>query len=204
MRKVDFAKPVILMVTFLAIAGSAFAQPFAGRSNYDVKNLNNVFPALKDGDFRNQRATFRPEQQVQGSIGIPIMQDTAATTLPRSHSQTCDTFRAAARTARRTGRGTSTFADFDIPRSVPHGFVVEHGPKAGPRRIQDGFRHLGLRHRLGFHVADNDQLVGPHEFGGLLVQVVSSGVDDLGVDRLRPTFVASTLCAFPKARSYFL
>ena len=39
-RKVDFAKPIILMVAFLAIAGSAFAQPFAGRSNYDVKNMN--------------------------------------------------------------------------------------------------------------------------------------------------------------------
>ena len=40
MRKVDFVKPVTLMVAFLAIAGSAFAQPLSGRSNYDVKNMS--------------------------------------------------------------------------------------------------------------------------------------------------------------------
>jgi len=40
MCKVDFAKPAILVVAFLAIAGSAFAQPLAGRSNYDIKNMS--------------------------------------------------------------------------------------------------------------------------------------------------------------------
>jgi hypothetical protein len=41
MRKGDFAKTLaIAAIPFLAIAGSAFAQPFSGRSNYDVKDMS--------------------------------------------------------------------------------------------------------------------------------------------------------------------
>jgi hypothetical protein len=40
MRKVDLAKPALLAAAFLAIAGSAFAQPVSGPRNYDVKNLS--------------------------------------------------------------------------------------------------------------------------------------------------------------------
>src|SRR6185436_14507785 len=121
------------------------------------------------------------------------MVNTAAIANPVSHSQTCDTFRAAARTARGTGHGTSTLVGLDVSRPVPHGFVAEHRPKAGPRRVQDGLCHPGLRHRLGVHVAYNDQLIGLHKFRGLLMQVVSSGVDNLRVDCLRTTLVASAL-----------
>lgn len=121
------------------------------------------------------------------------MQNTAVATRPRSHSQTCDTFRAAARTARRTGHGTSSLVGFDVISPVPHGFVAEHRPKAGPGRIQDGLGHRGLRHRLGVDIATDDQLVFSHQPRGLLVQMVPSGVDDLCVDRLRPTLVASAL-----------
>jgi hypothetical protein len=41
MYKTDFAKRLaILAVPFIAIAGSAFAQPLSVRTNYDVKNMS--------------------------------------------------------------------------------------------------------------------------------------------------------------------
>jgi hypothetical protein len=149
--------------------------------------------ALKGGDFCNQRATFRPEKKINSSIGIPIVQNTAAATSPLSHSQTCDTFRAAARTARRTGHGTSSLVGLDVNSPVPHGFVAEHRSKTGPGRIQDGLGHRGLRHRLGADIATDDQLVFPHQPGGLLVQMVASGVDNLCMDRFRPALIAGAL-----------
>jgi len=39
-RKGDFTKSAIFSVALLAIAGSAFAQPLSGPSNYDVKNMS--------------------------------------------------------------------------------------------------------------------------------------------------------------------
>jgi|HubBroStandDraft_2_1064218.scaffolds.fasta_scaffold487288_2 hypothetical protein len=38
--RVDFAKPALLAVVFLASAGLAFAQPLSGPNNYDVKNMS--------------------------------------------------------------------------------------------------------------------------------------------------------------------
>jgi hypothetical protein len=108
----------------------------------------NAFPALKDGDFCNQRAAFRPEKKVHRSVGIPIMLNTTARANPLSHSTTCVTFRAAARTARRTGLGSPSLIDFDIPRPVPHGLpVAEHRAEAGPRCIEHRLSQLRLCHR---------------------------------------------------------
>lgn len=144
-------------------------------------------------DFRNRRTALRPEQDVNGCVGVSIMRRPALTTNPRSHSQPFSTFWAAAASARRTGHGTPRLIDFDIPSPVRDRFIAEHISECRPRRIQDGFSHLGFRHGLRIHVADHDQLVFSHEPRGLLVKVMLSAVDDLRVYSGRPPLVPRAL-----------
>ena len=48
----------------------------------------NVFPALKDGDFFNKRATFRPDtENVLRRVHVPIMVRSAVAALPVSYCQ---------------------------------------------------------------------------------------------------------------------
>ena len=105
----------------------------------------NVFPALRDRDFRYRRATFRPEQQVHSSIDVPVMPSMAAMANPSSYSQAFLAFRATARAAHRTACGTACLLDFNVARSVPAGFIAELRSKLRPRCINGGFSLRSIR-----------------------------------------------------------
>ena len=117
----------------------------------------------------------------------------ATTTNPRSYSQPFLALRATACAARKTGRGTVGLFDFNVLSPVPAGLVAELRSKRPPRRVERGLALRSIRKRFGDHLADCDQLVFPHDPRRLNVQVVTAGVGDLGVDRPRPLFVASSL-----------
>jgi len=118
----------------------------------------------------------------------------ATATNPRSHSQPFLTLRATACTTRGTGCGTIGLFGFDIPGSVPAGFVAEHRSKRRPRCIKRRFPLRSIRHRCGIYVADHHQLVLSHEIGRLHMQIVSTCVRDLGMDRPRALLVPGPLC----------
>lgn len=75
----------------------------------------NAFPALKDGNFCNQRAAFRPDtENVLSSVHIPIVVSAALVTRPVSCSKRAHTFRAAGgyRSAARAHLGRPSFVGF--------------------------------------------------------------------------------------------
>lgn len=107
------------------------------------------------------------------------MQNAAAATSPRPHSQTLHTFRCAcAGTAAGTGLGTVPLVRFYEHSPMPNGLVIEHGAKRSPARIKDGFCHPRAGKSRAVHVTNADQGVFPDNTGGLFVQKISS----LGLD----------------------
>ena len=63
---------------------------------------------------------------IESGLDIPIMSSATTTIIPASHSQTCDTFWAAAWTAHRTGCGTVFFVGLDVACPVPAALIMEH------------------------------------------------------------------------------
>ena len=110
-----------------------------------------------------------------------------------SHSETCDTFRAADYTAVRTGSGSVAFVNLAERGSVPAGFIAEHVPQHRPASIEDGLCHPALSERGRADVADSDKLIGANYISRRLVELMSSRMGNLGVDRLGAAFVACAL-----------
>ena len=113
---------------------------------------------------------------------------------PVPHSKTCDTFRAADRTAVGTGLGSPSFVGLDVTRSVPAGFVFEHVAEHGPAGVEDGLCHPCFRKLGRIHIADDDQFIFTSDHGGPLMQMVAPRVGNIGVDRLGAPLVSGTLC----------
>lgn len=107
------------------------------------------------------------------------MHDTAVLTRPLSYSQACDTFRAAARTARRTGCGTVSFGDDFARCSCRNRLILEHRSQHGPAGVVNGLRHPRFAQLGRADISDNDPVVSLHQLGGDLVQEILSLVGDL-------------------------
>jgi hypothetical protein len=153
----------------------------------------NVFPKVRDS--YDKRATFRPEQQVYSGIGISIMLSTAVTAFPGSHSQPFLTLRATARTARRTGYGTHSFAD-DLKRcSRRNRLVLEHRSEHGPSSIVNGLRHFRFAETRRTHVADDYPRKASNQAGRGFVQKIFALIGDLGRQGAGASFHPETLKA---------
>jgi hypothetical protein len=132
------------------------------------------------------------------------MSSATTTTIPDSHSQTCATFRAAACTAHRTGRGTGLFRR--LRRSVPRACWPYNGAsvrsEGRPGRNENRFADVAAafigrqvaRYIERANIAGGDQPILWHEPRRLLVQMVSSDIGNLGVDRSHALLVAWPPC----------
>jgi hypothetical protein len=87
------------------------------------------------------------------------MHDTTFLTTPLSYSQACDTFRAAARTARRTGCGTVSFTDDFNNCPSRHRFIQEHRSKHRPASIVNGLSHFRFAELGRTYVAYDDSIM---------------------------------------------
>jgi hypothetical protein len=91
---------------------------------------------------------FEPDtENVLSSIDIPIMDGTAVTTLPMSHSKARDTFRpvrAAHRAARTACLGSPTFGDNVHSSALRNRLIGEEVTQHRPTGIVNGFRHSCL------------------------------------------------------------
>jgi hypothetical protein len=101
--------------------------------------------AINGGDSFCKTATSRRENVLRG-VDVPVVDRSASATRPRSYSETCDTFRAAARVARRTDLGRKRFVNFSERCTCEIAFVPEHH---GPRDIRQAESTLDV-------VADHD------------------------------------------------
>src|SRR6516162_6940514 len=117
----------------------------------------------------------------------------ATTTNPRSYSQPFLTLRATACTARRTGYGTVGLFGFNIPCSVPAGFVAEHRSKLRPRCIERRFTLCSIRKRCCNYIADYDGRIFSHNLGRLHMQIMPTGIANLGMDRPCALLVSGAL-----------
>jgi hypothetical protein len=131
-------------------------------------------------------------KNVSCGVNVTVM-DRAATTSPLSYSNLCDTFRAAAYTARRTQLGSPSFVNLDITRSVPAGLIAEHVTEHRPASVIHGLCHPRLTKLGRVHIADDDQFVLASNLGARLMQMVLSRIDDFSVNSLGAAFVAGAL-----------
>src|SRR5688572_14819763 len=98
-----------------------------------------MLPVLKAGDSHNWRVMSHSEN-VQRSVLVTIMHETAVATRPLSYSKVRDTFRPLLRqrAASRTDLGTESLVHFLVPSSARNRFVAQHGSEGRPACIEHG------------------------------------------------------------------
>jgi hypothetical protein len=122
-------------------------------------------------------------EDIVSCIDVTIMDRSAQTALPSSHSKTFPAFRAGAAVTHAAGLGGKRFIDFIEPHPCVSAFIPKHGSKRTPPRIEHGLRLMSLCKGRGIYIADNDRTVGFHQAGAELVQKILPPVRDLGVNR---------------------
>jgi len=141
---------------------------------------------LLSSNSLNRWTAFRPDgEDVFCRILIPIVNHTTAKTRPLPYSKLRDTFRAAARAARRTQLGSKLFIHFCELTPVPNGFISEHVAECGPPGIEDRFRHSCFRQPGCVDVTDDYSFEPANQTSRMLMQVVHPTVGNFGVDRCR-------------------
>lgn len=121
------------------------------------------------------------------------MTSTALRATPHSHSEVCDTFRAAGRTAARADSGTKRLIHLFVFRPIRNRLVGEHCSEGRPTSIKDGLRHVGFGEPGGVYVTDSDVIERSNDAGREFVQMVPPSVGDFGVDLCRLTLLSRAL-----------
>src|SRR5258708_6455383 len=134
-------------------------------------------------------------EDIVSCIDVTIMDRSAHSALPSSHSKTLPAFRAGAAVTHAAGLGGKRFIDFLEPHACVSAFIQQHGSECAPSRVEHRLRLSSLRQRGGIHVADEEGTVACHQAGAEFVQKISSAVSDLGVNRPSAVSLARTLRA---------
>ena len=122
-------------------------------------------------------------EDILSCIDVTIMDRSANTALPSSYSKTLPAFRAGAAVTHAAGLSGKRFVDFLEPHACVSAFVLQHGSKCTPPRIEHRLRLSSLSQGRGIHVADENCTVASHEAGAQLVQEIFSAVPRFGVNR---------------------
>jgi hypothetical protein len=126
-------------------------------------------------------------------IDVTIMDRSAHSALPSSHSKTLPACRAGAAVTHAAGLGGKRFIDFLEPHACVSAFIQQHGSEGAPSRIEHRLRLSSLRKGGGIHVADEEGTVACHQAGAEFVQKIFSAVSNLGVNRPGALSSARTL-----------
>jgi hypothetical protein len=160
----------------------------------DIDRLLTSSSPSRNEDFFRKTAMSRREDIVS-CIGVTIMDRSAYSALPSSHSKTLPAFRAGAAVTHAAGLGGKRFVDFLEPHACVSAFVQQHGSECAPSRVEHRLRLSSLRQCGGIHVTDEEGTVACHQPGAEFVQKISSAVSDLGVNRPGALSLARTLRA---------
>ena len=115
------------------------------------------------------------------------------TTAPFSYSETCDTFRAATRIARRTGSGSIPLIGNFKTYPVRNRFISEHVLEHCPADIRNGFCHFCLSKFGWAYIANNDPAIISYNFRRNLVQEILALISNFCMKRCYSFFLSISL-----------
>jgi len=127
-------------------------------------------------------------------IDVTIMDRSAHSALPSPYSKIFPAFRAGAAVTHAADLGGKRFIDFVKPHACVSAFILQHGSKCAPARIEHRLSQSGLSESGGIHVADEDCTVGFDQTGAQFVQQIFAPIRDLGVNRSGSVSMAGALC----------
>jgi hypothetical protein len=149
-------------------------------------------PPLKDGDSFCKTAMSRREDMVS-CIDVTIMDRFAHRALPSSDSKIFPAFWAGAAVTHAARLGGKRFIDFCEPHACVSAFILQHGSKCTPARIEHRLSHSGLSKSGGIDVTDEDRTVGIDQPSAEFMQEIFSPIRDLGMNRPGAVSMAGTL-----------
>src|SRR5271156_5337841 len=158
-----------------------------------ISSLTSSSPS-RDEDSFCKTAMSRREDNVS-CIDVTIMDRFAHSALPSSYSKIFPAFGAGAAVTPAAGLGGKRFIDFRKPHACVSAFILQHGSKGAPARIEHRLGVSGLSQRGGIHVADEQSPVGLDQAAAQFVQEIFSPIRDLGMNRSRSVAMASALGA---------
>jgi hypothetical protein len=153
-----------------------------------------ILLAPRDEDSFCKTAMSRREDIVS-CIDVTIMDRSAHSAPPSPHSKIFPAFGAGAAVTHAAGLGGKRFIDFFKPHACVSAFVLQHGSKCAPARIEHRLGLSGLGEGGGIHVADEDRTVALDQTGAQLVKEIFSSIRDLGVNRADSVSLAGALGA---------
>jgi len=111
------------------------------------------------------------------------MDRSAHSALPSPYSKIFPAFGAGAAVTHAAVLGGKRFINFIKPHACVSAFILQHGSKCAPARIEHRLGQSGLCESGGIHVADEDSTVGLDQVGAQFMQEIFSPIRDLGVNR---------------------
>jgi hypothetical protein len=154
--------------------------------------LTSSSPSRAEDSFR-KTAMSRREDNVS-CIDVTIMDRFAHSAPPSPYSKIFPAFGAGAAVTHAAGLGGKRFIDFIEPHACVSAFILQHGSKCTPARIEHRLGHSGLCQRGGIYVTDEDRTVGLDQVGAQFMQEIFSPIRDLGVNRSGSVSMAGALC----------
>src|SRR5450631_2732604 len=141
----------------------------------DDESLTSSSPSKDEDSFRKTAMSRR--EDILGCIDVTIMDRSANTAPPSSHSKTFPAFRAGAAVTHTAGLGGKGFVDFLEPHAcVSALFIRQHGSERTPPRIEHGPGLSGLRHSGSVHVANEQSTVAVDQNSGRSRTVHASSI----------------------------
>jgi hypothetical protein len=134
-------------------------------------------------------------EDIVSRIDVTIMDRSAHSALPSPYSKIFPAFWAGAAFTHAAGLGGKRFIDFIKPHACVSAFILQHGSKCAPARIEHRLGLSGLSQRGGIHVADEESPVGLDQAGTQFVQEIFAPMRDLGVNRSGSVSMTGALCA---------
>ena len=155
--------------------------------------LTSSSPSRDENSFCKTAMSRR--EDIVSCIDVTIMDRSAHSALPSSHSKIFPARRAGAAFTHAAGLGGKRFIDFRKPHACVSAFVLQHGSKCAPARVEHRFGLSGLRQRGGIYVSDEQSTVGLDQAGAQFVQKIFSAIRDFGMNRSRSVSMAGALRA---------
>src|SRR5690242_1689451 len=143
------------------------------------------------GSF-DKRSVRRSGEDVASRVDISIM-GCSAVTHPAPYSETCDTFRAADRSAVRTGSGSPFLIDLFERRAGRNRLVAQLVSQGRPARVSCGIRHAGSGDAGRVHIAHGDKVKVADKPRRQVMQEVTSRIDDARVNVRSLPFLSGAL-----------
>jgi hypothetical protein len=157
------------------------------------EKLTSSSPSRDEDSFCKTAMSRR--EDIVSCIDVTIMDRSAHSALPSPYSKIFPAFWAGAAFTLAAGLGGKRFIDFSKPHACVSAFVLQHGSKCAPARIEHRLGLSGLCESRGIHVADEQSPVGLDQTGAQFVQEIFSPIRNLGVNRFGSVSMAGALCA---------